>query len=78
VRIETFRLYCDDFSVEARLLEVNGRWLASVDTEAGPTLGCGRSALAALWAALEPYDDVIGDLISTLPSNSLEPGDLDE
>jgi len=73
--IETFRLHCDAFSVDARLVEINGRWLASVDTPDGPTLGCAMSALAALWAALEPYDDVIGELIATLPNGAVEHGD---
>lgn len=73
--IESFRLHCDGLSVDARLVEINGRWLASVDTDDGPTLGCGMSALAALWAALEPYDSVIGDLIATLPTEMVELAD---
>lgn len=65
--LQSFRLHCAEFSVDARLVEINGRWLASVDTADGPTMGCGRNALDALWAALEPYDDVIGELLATFP-----------
>lgn len=70
--IETFRLHCKEFSVDARLVEINGRWLASVDTADGPTLGCAMTAHAALWAALEPYDNLIGELIATLPNGAVE------
>ena len=38
----------------------------------GPTLGCAMTAHAALWAALEPYDNLIGELIATLPNGAVE------
>jgi len=67
---QSFHLHCAEFSVEARLVEINGRWLASVDTADGPTMGCGTNALDAMWTALEPYDDVIGELLATLPAGA--------
>jgi len=33
-------------------------------------MGCGTNALDALWTALEPYDDVIGELLATLPAGA--------
>ena len=38
------RLYCRYFWVDARLSRLNGRWVASVDTPDGPSLGWGRTA----------------------------------
>lgn len=70
--VETFRLHCAAFSVDARLVEINGRWLASVDTTRGPTLGCGTNAVDALWTALEPFDEVIGELMATLPRETAD------
>jgi hypothetical protein len=37
-----------------RLVEFAQGWLASVDTESGPTLGADRSPYLAAWRALEP------------------------
>lgn len=51
-----------------RLLELDGRWLASAMTPQGPTLGCGLSAFEALWIALHPYERVIGELLSSMPA----------
>jgi hypothetical protein len=68
--VQTHRLSCDAFSVEVRLLEVNGRWIASADTADGPSLGCGTTAFDALWQALAPFDGVIGDLLASMPSEA--------
>jgi hypothetical protein len=70
--VQTYRLRCSAFWVDVRLLEVNGRWIASADTSAGPTLGRGTAALEALWEALAPYDGVIGELLASLPLESRE------
>jgi hypothetical protein len=59
------RLHCSLFYVDVRLREFNGRWLASADTPDGPTLGYGMSPVGALWAALEPFDGVIEELLAT-------------
>ena len=67
------RLHCSLFYVDVRLRDFNGRWLASVDTPGGPTLGWGMSAIAALWMALEPYDGVIEELLSTLSDELAAP-----
>jgi hypothetical protein len=64
---ERFRLQCSTFWVDVRLLEVNGRWIASADTVDGPTLGCGSTAFAALWDALAPFDGIIDELLASLP-----------
>lgn len=37
-----------------RLARFDRGWLASVDTESGPTLGADRSPYLAAWRALEP------------------------
>jgi len=68
--VQKHRLYCEAFWVDVRLLEVNGRWIASADTVHGPTLGCGTDAFAALWHALEPFDAVVGDLLASLPADA--------
>jgi hypothetical protein len=64
--VQCLRLRCTDFWVDVCLLEVNGRWIASADARNGRTLGTGTSSLEALWGALEPYDDVIGELIASI------------
>jgi hypothetical protein len=66
------RLHCSLFSVDVRLREFNGRWLASADTPDGPSLGYGMSPLGALSAALQPFDGVIGELLSSVPEGRLE------
>jgi hypothetical protein len=53
-----------------RLLEVNGRWIASADTLDGPSLGCGTTSFDALWQALAPFDMLIGDLLASMPSEA--------
>jgi hypothetical protein len=53
-----------------RLLEVNGRWIASADTVDGPTLGCGTTSFDALWQALAPFDRVIGGLLASMPTEA--------
>ena len=65
--MQSFRLVCSQFWVDVRLREFNGRWLASADTVDGPSLGCGLSAFEALWSALQPFDGVFGELLSTMP-----------
>lgn len=65
------RLTCSTLDVEVRLREFNGRWLASADTPEGPTVGYGMSAIGALWMALEPFDDVIEDLLASMPDERL-------
>lgn len=37
-----------------RLVEFARGWLASVDTESGPTIGADRSRYLAAWRALDP------------------------
>jgi hypothetical protein len=68
--VQQYRLKCDAFWVDVRLLGVNGRWIASADTVDGPTLGCGTDAFAALWQALAPFDGVVGGLLASLPADA--------
>lgn len=70
-QIQTFRLTCSTISVDARLVQLRWRWLASVDTPDGPSLGYGKTALAALWMALQPFDGVIGELLASLPDGAV-------
>lgn len=72
MRIESLRLECDDFWVSLRVASLEGsRWLASADTPDGPSLGCGDTRLAALTAALSPFDGRVDELLSSLPSGGL-------
>lgn len=75
--IRTFRLHAQEVSVDVRLYEVDGRWLASADTPDGPSLRTGWTPLAALVEALEPFDGVIDELLGTAPPGLLENGLLD-
>jgi hypothetical protein len=65
--VRHYRLHSSALWVDVRLLEIDGRWISSADAVDGPTLGCGTTALDALWQALQPFDGVIGDLLSSLP-----------
>jgi len=67
-QVQSVQLHADDGQVEVRLVELNGRWLASADAPDGPTLGYGRTSFEALWNALTPYEPVIGDLLATMPA----------
>jgi hypothetical protein len=66
--VQHYRLTCARFSVDVRLLEVNGRWIASADTTDGPSLGCGITAFDALWQALAPFYGDVGDLLASMPA----------
>ena len=68
--VQQYRLQCSAFWVDVRLLDVNGRWIASADTPDGPSLGCGSDAFEALWQALEPFEGVVGELLASLPSDA--------
>ena len=67
--IREFRLHGPGFSVDVRLYQLNGRWLASADAPEGPTLRTGYSPLSALTEALEPFDGVIDELLDTAPAD---------
>jgi hypothetical protein len=41
-------LTCSAFWVDLRLLEINGRWIASADTPDGSSLGLGDRAIEAI------------------------------
>jgi hypothetical protein len=70
-RIRELRLACTAFNVDARLVRLNGRWLASADTHDGPSLGYGQTGFAALWMALAPFELVIDELLTTVPDDAL-------
>ncbi len=61
------RLTCSAFWVDVRLLEINGRWIASADTPDGPSLGLGDLALEAIEQALEPFEGVVDELLASVP-----------
>jgi hypothetical protein len=50
--------------VDVRLLEINGRWIASADTPDGPSLGLGGRAIQAIENALEPFEGIVEELIA--------------
>ncbi len=70
-RIRELHLACAAFYVDARLVRLSGRWIASADTHDGPSLGYGDTAFAALWMALAPFDGVIDELLTTVPDDAL-------
>ena len=61
------RLTCETFEVDVRLAHVNGRWVASADTPAGPTLGLGWLPREALEEALFPFGRVAEELLDDVP-----------
>ncbi len=61
------RLSCPTFWTEVRLLEANGRWIASADTVSGPSLGLGKGAIEAVEHALEPFGPLVDELMASLP-----------
>ena len=61
----------DTFSLDVRLREINGRWIASADTVAGPSLGLGKGAVEAVEHALQPFEGIVDELIASLPRASL-------
>lgn len=63
------RLCCSSYCVDVRLRRLNRRWLASTRSPRGLTLGWGRTPFAALWMALEPFEDMVGDLLATVPQD---------
>ena len=65
--LRTMRLTCEAFWVDVRLGHVDGRWVASADTPAGPSLGLGRQPLEALCEALEPFAGAVDELLESLP-----------
>lgn len=66
-RVRELRLTCDEFWVDVRLVRLRGRWVASADTPAGPTLAWSSSPQEALRLALEPFQGVIADLLASAP-----------
>ncbi len=61
------RLTFSAFWVDVRLLEINGRWIASADTPDGPSLGLGDLALEAIEQALEPFEGMADELLASVP-----------
>ncbi len=61
------RLTCSAVWVDVRLLEINGRWIASADTLNGPSLGLAERAIDAIEQALEPFDGIVGELLASVP-----------
>jgi hypothetical protein len=71
--VHQLRLHCSLYSVDVRLREFNGRWLASADTPNGPSLGYGMSPVGALRIALEPFDEVIEELLASVADGLAAP-----
>jgi hypothetical protein len=67
----SLRLTCSATCVDVRLLEINGRWIASADTPEGPSLGLGKGAIEAVEHALEPFDGIVDELLESLPRSAL-------
>jgi hypothetical protein len=67
IRVHRLQLTCASFGVDVRLLQADGKWLASADTPDGPSMGLGRMPEEALARALEPFDGLAGELLATVP-----------
>jgi hypothetical protein len=65
------RLTCSAFLVDVRLLEINGRCIASADTPDSPSLGLGERAIDAVRGALEPFKGMVDELLATSPDDTL-------
>ena len=61
------RLTSSVFWVDVRLLEINGRWIASADTLAGRSLGVGELPVEAIEGALQPFEGIIDELMASIP-----------
>ena len=76
VRAPAFQLEARTISVRGterslRLVRFERGWLASVDTEAGPTLGADRSPYLAAWRALEPLGVDLTEAMTVVSSPRL-------
>jgi hypothetical protein len=69
IRLHRLNLSCASFWVDVRLLYANGRWLASADTPDGPSLGIGYMPEEALARALRPFEELIDELLATVPDD---------
>jgi hypothetical protein len=65
--IREFRLRGPGYWVDVRLYQLSSRWMASADAPEGPTIRTGRSPLAALTEALEPFGSAIDQLLESAP-----------
>ena len=65
----TVRLTCEEFYVDVRVRDFDGRFIASADTPGGPTLGLGIQAIDAIECALRPFGGVIEELLESLPGD---------
>ena len=65
------RLTSSVFWVDVRLLEINGRWIASADTLDGPSLGLGEEAMDAIEMALQPFDGIVEELLASIPRSGI-------
>jgi hypothetical protein len=66
------RLTCSTSWVDVRLLEINGRWIASADTPEGPSLGLGAVAIQAIEQALAPFWGIVDELLESLPGSAID------
>ena len=65
------RLTSSVFWVDVRVLEINGRWIASADTPDGPSLGVGELAVEAIEGALQPFEGIIDEQLASIPGGSV-------
>ena len=68
-QIRTMRLVCSGFWADVRLTQVRGRWIASADTPAGPSVGLAWFPIDALEQALEPFEGYVDELITSAPAD---------
>ena len=54
--------------VDVRVLQVDGRWIASADTPDGPSLGSGAGPFEARREALQPFEGVMDELLASMPA----------
>lgn len=68
MRTREIRLWSSVIWVDIRIARFAGVWLASADTWEGPSLGLGRLPEEALQRALEPFGDVVDELMASVPN----------
>ena len=62
-----YRLHSSAFWVDVRLLEINGRWIASADTPDGPSLRLGRAGNGGHRKGTAAIPGIADELLASVP-----------
>ncbi len=75
MRVRRARLSCEEFYVDVRLMQHEGRWLAVADTPDGPSTGWGPNWFNAVIMALHPFHARTAELLRNISWTSERAGD---